>query len=248
MANDRYIVNGAHQSDRLRELLDAFIEKFVLCPSCKNPETEIIISGKSGHETMTRDCKACGAQTNLDMRHKLIAFILKNPPKKKEKGKKGKKGGMTAEANVGGPMVFDAPAAANEDGSGDDGEVTPPGDRGVPTKGTDIDAILGRADPILENPDAAEDVSKKLKTLDVNDDDDDEESADSPYAILGAWLEENKSASDADIISKIKEVGIMGKHKALVEVGHHLFTDDVGTEVTTRASLLQVVSYITLSR
>ncbi|WVQ85244.1 hypothetical protein IAT38_007409 [Cryptococcus sp. DSM 104549] len=39
MAKDRYIVNGQHTAEHLRELLDVFIEKFVLCPSCQNPET-----------------------------------------------------------------------------------------------------------------------------------------------------------------------------------------------------------------
>lgn len=240
IANDRYIVNGAHQADRLRELLDAFIDKFVLCPSCKNPETEIIIKGKSGHEDMIRDCKACGANTQMDMRHKLVTFILKNPPQKKEKGKKGKKAsGMTAEANTGGPMVFDKEEV---DGEGDD-ESPPPGDQGVPTKGTEIDAILGRSDPVLANPDTAEEVSKKLAKLDVGDDDDDE-GADSPYAVLGAWLEENKQASDADVIAKIKELEIVGKHKVLIEIGQHFFSENVDKEVPTRASLLQAVSYL----
>jgi len=230
MANDRYIVNGAHQADRLRELLDAFIEKFVLCPSCKNPETDIIIKGRSGHEDLTRDCKACGAQSPMDMRHKLITFIVKNPPK----AKKGKKG-MTAEANVGGPVVFDK----QETGSGDD-ETPPQGEQaGVPTKGTEIDAILGRSDPVLDNPDEVEAASKKLKALEL--DEDDEDDANSPYALLGAWLEENKDASDADVIAKIKELEIVGKHKVLVEVGHHLFTDNVDKEVTKRASLLSVL-------
>jgi translation initiation factor 5 len=234
--NDRYIVNGAHQADRLRELLDSFIDKFVLCPSCKNPETEIIIKGKSGHEEMIRDCKACGANTRMDMRHKLITFILKNPPK--EKGKKGKKSsGMTAEANTGGPMVFDKEEA---DGEGDD-ESPPPGDQGVPTKGTEIDAILGRSDPVLDNPDSAEQVSRKLAKLEVNGDDDEDEDGDSPYAVLGSWLEDNKEASDADIIAKIKELDIVGKHKVLVEVGHHLFSDNVDKEIPKRASLLSVV-------
>ncbi|ODN84430.1 hypothetical protein, variant [Cryptococcus amylolentus CBS 6039] len=233
MANDRYIVNGAHTADRLRELLDSFIVKYVLCPSCKNPETEIFVTGKSGHESMHRDCKACGAQTPMEMRHKLSAFIVKNPPKKS--GKKGKKAGMTAQANVGGPMVFDK--AAEEDGSDD--EAGSPDGNGVPTKGTEIDAVLGRADPILENPDAAEEVSKKLNKLDVDDDED--EDADSPYSQLGAWLEENKTADDAAIIGQIKELGIVGKHKVLVEIGHHLFTDDVGTEVGKREQLLQAL-------
>ncbi|WWD17791.1 hypothetical protein CI109_102233 [Kwoniella shandongensis] len=243
VANDRYIVNGAHTADRLRELLDTFIEKFVLCPSCKNPETEFVISGKSGHESMIRDCKACGRHNSVDMKHKLVTYILKNPPKKKEKGKKGKKsGGMTAEANVGGPLVFEKGA---EDGSEDDDDASPaqtPNDNGVPTSGTDIDAMIGRgADPVLGNPDAAEEASKKLSKLDLNGDDDDDEGADSPYSVLGAWLEENKEADDAAIINKAKELGIAGKHKVLLEIGQHLFTDEVAKEIQKRVTLLQAL-------
>ncbi|KAF8181320.1 translation initiation factor IF2/IF5, partial [Pholiota molesta] len=37
--NDGYIVSGAH----LRGLLDVFIETFVLCALCKNPETGLLI-------------------------------------------------------------------------------------------------------------------------------------------------------------------------------------------------------------
>ncbi|KAE8539812.1 hypothetical protein D1P53_003749 [Cryptococcus gattii VGV] len=241
MANDRYIVNGAHTADRLRELLDVFIEKFVLCPSCKNPETEIVITGRSGHEDMHRDCKACGRQNPIDMRHKLSAFIIKNPPKKKEKGgKKGKKsGGMTAEANVGGPMVFEKA----EDGSGED-ETSPDGAvAAVPTAGTEIDAVLGRADPILGDPDAAEAASKKLAKLDINGggDEEEDEDADSPYAALGSWLEDNKEANDTAIIAEIKDLGIAGKHKVLVEIGQHLFSDDICDEISGRTALLQAL-------
>ncbi|KAL7424803.1 eukaryotic translation initiation factor 5 [Cryptotrichosporon argae] len=237
MADDRYIVNGAHQADRLRELLDTFIDKFVLCASCKNPETELIISGRRNNENIHRDCKACGAHTDIDMRHKLTTFIIKNPPKKA--GKKGK--GMTAEANVGGPQVFDAKETANGDASGDDDDASPAhtpgaGNQGVPTSGTDIDAALGKIDPVLDNPDA---VAGKLKNLVV--DDDDEEDADSPYSQLGAWLEENRAAADADIIAKLKELDIVGKHKALVPIGHKLFTDDVAAELGKRAALLKVL-------
>jgi translation initiation factor 5 len=226
--------------------LDAFIDKYVLCASCKNPETELVIKGRSGHEDVTRDCKACGAHTGVDMRHKLTTFVIKNPPKKDKKGGKGKKG-MTAEANVGGPMVFDKA----DDGSGEE-PGSPDGDHGVPTSGTDIDAVLGRSsDPVLGDPDAAEEVSKKLAAVDLGtpgggggDDEDDEDAADSPYAQLGAWLEENRDVGDAEVIAKIKELGIVGKHKVLVEMGQKMFTDDIAKELPKRTSLLQAVSRV----
>lgn len=41
-AASRYIVNGAHETAKLAELLDSFIKKFVLCGSCQNPETVMV--------------------------------------------------------------------------------------------------------------------------------------------------------------------------------------------------------------
>lgn len=40
--NDRYIVNGSHDAEKLQNLLDGFIKKFVLCPECSNPETNLV--------------------------------------------------------------------------------------------------------------------------------------------------------------------------------------------------------------
>lgn len=40
--NERYIVNGEHDADKLQDILDGFISKFVLCPSCRNPETDLV--------------------------------------------------------------------------------------------------------------------------------------------------------------------------------------------------------------
>ncbi len=53
-ANDRYIVNGAHDAPKLQSLLDGFIQKFVLCGSCSNPETDLIITRDND---ILRDCK-----------------------------------------------------------------------------------------------------------------------------------------------------------------------------------------------
>jgi len=79
------IVNGAHETHRLSALLEGFIKRFVQCGQCNNPETEIVLTKR---ETIELKCKACGAVTQVDMRHKLCTFILKNPPVVKDKEKK----------------------------------------------------------------------------------------------------------------------------------------------------------------
>ncbi|XP_044730009.1 eukaryotic translation initiation factor 5 [Chrysoperla carnea] len=76
--NDRFIVNGSHDAAKLQDLLDGFIRKFVLCPECDNPETDLLVSTKKG--TISQGCKACGFHGPLEFNHKLNTFILKNPP------------------------------------------------------------------------------------------------------------------------------------------------------------------------
>lgn len=76
--NERFIVNGAHDATKLQDLLDGFIRKYVLCPACDNPETELMVSAKKG--TISQGCKACGYHGLLESNHKLNTYILKNPP------------------------------------------------------------------------------------------------------------------------------------------------------------------------
>lgn len=45
-----FIVNGKFSANELAEVLDAFVEKFVLCGSCRNPGTEA--SGRTHVECM----------------------------------------------------------------------------------------------------------------------------------------------------------------------------------------------------
>lgn len=49
-----------------------------MCPECENPETDLLVSAKRG--TISQGCKACGYHGQLESNHKLITFILKNPP------------------------------------------------------------------------------------------------------------------------------------------------------------------------
>ncbi|KAK9830541.1 hypothetical protein WJX72_012368 [[Myrmecia] bisecta] len=78
-ASGTSIVNGAHESARLSELLEGFIKRYVQCYSCGNPETQV----KIRKDAIFLKCKACGATSTVDMRHKLNTYILKNPPEEK---------------------------------------------------------------------------------------------------------------------------------------------------------------------
>jgi len=94
---ERYIVNGAHQDSDLQNLLDGFIEKFVLCPECSNPETKLKVSNSKRIE---QTCAACGYRGNLKTTHRLVTFILNHPPegeKKISSGKGKKKAAKNAE-------------------------------------------------------------------------------------------------------------------------------------------------------
>ena len=67
------------QGLRICLLLQNFIKKYVQCYNCGNPETVVKIK----KENIYLKCKACGAMSDVDMRHRLNTYILKNPPEEK---------------------------------------------------------------------------------------------------------------------------------------------------------------------
>jgi len=223
---DRYIVNGIHDASRLRELLDSFIDKFVLCGSCKNPETDLIITKD---ENILRDCKACGERRPCDMRHKLTTFILKNPPKRPSK--KGKSGSDDANGDGQG---------GNEDGSGDD-EMSRKIAAGAKdmskVKTVDADEVNWSADTSKAAVAARmEALNSGIQTAILNDDDDDE--AGGPYDAYKKWVVENKSEStDAEIYKKAVEMNIDKKHRTIQALVEGLFDENVVEQVATHAPL-----------
>jgi len=89
---ERSIVNGAHTTNDLQSNIFKYIEKFVLCPNCRLPETDYKIKNGVIYQT----CNACGAKEMVDMSHKLTTYILAQDKKhkkekKKDKDKDGKK-------------------------------------------------------------------------------------------------------------------------------------------------------------
>lgn len=256
---ERYIVNGAHDASRVRELLDGFIAKFVLCASCKNPETELVVHAKQGD--VIRDCKACGTQSAVPPQHRLTTFILKNPPKtKKASGKAGKKATAGADSIPGQPG--DENGDDDQDGGGDtDDELTRKIEAGAASVLSDEQARKLIAE--RENDDDwAVDTSKEAVAARVNalggrmqgslmlgDSgangggglDDDDGAIGGPYDDFGDWVKEHReTATDAEIYLKADEMGIAKKHKTCLVLVQALFTaDGIAQEIPKHAALLQ---------
>ncbi|OJA21480.1 hypothetical protein AZE42_11376 [Rhizopogon vesiculosus] len=250
--NDRYIVNGAHDASRLRELLDTFIDKFVLCRSCKNPETDLIILKSGRNEDVVRDCKACGERTDVDMKHKLVTFILKNPPKNPKKSKKGAKG----EANGnGGGVHASAPSVPGEEngsasGADSDDELT----KRIKAEAADLSTETKLANQDWSADTSPEAVKARIKALEskvgglsltpaggLGDDDGSDDDVNSPYAQFGRWVEENKveeGVGAVQIYQKAQEFGVEKKHKAVFTLVQALFTVEVVKEIDTYKALL----------
>lgn len=253
--NERYIVNGAHDANRLRELLDGFIDKFVLCKSCKNPETELIILKQGRSEDIIRDCKACGERTGVDMRHKLTTFILKNPPVKVKKGKK-KTGTGDAAAGVGGGGGDspDAEASPAENGEESDDELT----KKIKAEAKDLNNETTLAKEDWSADTSPEAVKQRIKALEGGmsgvslggDDEGSDDDANSPYGQLGKWVEENRDSHEGDtktflvaVYKKAEDLGIEKKHKSVLVLAQALFTDDVLNEIPKYGPLFAKVRY-----
>lgn len=83
LAADSFVINGAHDSSKLLTLLYNFINKFVLCNKCKNPETNITVVNKQ----ICQKCIACGFDTTIPKSvHKLTTFIINHPPESSGSG------------------------------------------------------------------------------------------------------------------------------------------------------------------
>ncbi|KAJ5523438.1 hypothetical protein N7513_012982 [Penicillium frequentans] len=252
--DDRWIINGAHDANKLQDYLDGFITKFVLCKKCKNPETDVIIKD----ETITLDCKACGQRCTADPRLKLSTFIVRNQPKPGKKEKKDKKARREAkkERQNNGEDVSPADSNGSENGEEENGDE-------ALEAGSDDELVRQAKNLQLEeeikDDDWAVDVSEeavKARAKDLPDDlkravvieDADADEADGPssYEQLGQWIIETAEelgsvtkVSDVDIYKKAKDFGIETKHKTLAVLAQSIFDEKIAKQIEARAPLLK---------
>jgi len=211
---DRWIVNGAHDANRMRELLDGFIDKFVLCGECKNPETVLSITK---NQDILRDCKACGATTMVDMRHKLTQFILKNPPKKTGKRKPSD-----------GPKRKDTGSGENTAADDDDDEIAKRLLQEAAELPNAEKSTIAKEE--WSDDTTTEAVQKRVAELAIQDGSDLEGGSDNPYEGLTLWIETTRdSITAASLLEKVTQLDIKERHKTVQVISQSLFTDQVLT-------------------
>lgn len=234
---DRFLVNGAHSQAELQDSLDGFINRFVLCGACKNPETQIIIKSKG---FLQKDCKACGRITDIDLRHKLSSYILKNPPPTSS-GKKA----ATAQANVvgGGKSISDIAQSAD---NGEAKQANGDDDDDALTKKINAEAAaLANETVEVADDDWAVDMSKEaiearareLEGLSLND-------SQTKLTEFGEWVlkdagdDKEDLPSDIDIYKKIVELELLEKPEVMLVLGQVLFDEDILEQLDQHHGLL----------
>ena len=197
-ADDRWIINGAHEASKLQDYLDGFINKFVLCKECKNPETEVIF--KDGNIVL--DCKACGKRSMVDPRLKLSGFILKTQPKKGKKDKAEKKAARKAKADKGEAKDNENASGSDNNGAGDVALDAPSDDELVrqaeelqqSTEVKDDDWAVDMSPEAVKarQQQLPDDLKQKLVLGGGGGDEDDDEEGggNSTYDQLANWIEE----------------------------------------------------------
>ncbi|XP_073982475.1 eukaryotic translation initiation factor 5 [Rhodnius prolixus] len=231
--NDRYIVNGSHDASKLQDLLDGFIRKFVLCPECDNPETDLSVNSKK--ETISQGCKACGFHGLLQFNHKLNTYIIKNPPNMNP----GTQGASLTEGK-----------RARRSKAKQNGETTTNGERsGSPKSEEEPELIVAPTKPIakdVDEDDWAVDVSEeavRARLQDLTDGaknltmtDDLEKTEKERMDIFYATVKERKDSGTLEVPSAAKELlaeaeRLEIKSKAPLVLAELLFDEKIHIEI-----------------
>eukprot|EP01069_Polyplicarium_translucidae_P000250 Polyplicarium_translucidae@DN1141_c0_g1_i1.p1 len=143
------IVNGSHKGDAVQTILDKFIQLFVTCPKCGLPEVDMYIK----RERIVGRCNACGENVVFDQSHKVVSYIVKNPPKEASTLGSSKKGSSKREHVDDAPAKIRAPKSTDEDSSSKkkkkETSKKKDGEKRVKFSSEEMGALLGKAKEAL---------------------------------------------------------------------------------------------------
>ena len=73
--DNKYLIMGSHTLSRVQEIIFKFIERYILCGECRNPETDVILSSGK-HSKITLECRACSRKTMPSIADRTYNFFF----------------------------------------------------------------------------------------------------------------------------------------------------------------------------
>eukprot|EP00292_Cryptomonas_paramecium_P012140 CAMPEP_0113695184 /NCGR_PEP_ID=MMETSP0038_2-20120614/20749_1 /TAXON_ID=2898 /ORGANISM="Cryptomonas paramecium" /LENGTH=301 /DNA_ID=CAMNT_0000617679 /DNA_START=280 /DNA_END=1182 /DNA_ORIENTATION=- /assembly_acc=CAM_ASM_000170 len=77
---EKAYVTGAMDQKQVQASIFKFIEHFVQCEHCKNPETSVNIEGAKKNKILYLTCKSCGRRSDLDSEDRFVKYMISHPP------------------------------------------------------------------------------------------------------------------------------------------------------------------------
>jgi len=229
--DERFIVNGSHDASKLQDLLDGFIQKFVLCPECQNPETVLSVQAKKG--ILSQSCKACGYNGIIKGGHRCIQYIIKNPPeinpasqgtslterkvRKRDKKQNGQNGSPRPEDEDDFNDTFNGTNGKYDEDDDEDWSV-------------DVSAEAVRA--------RQQDLSEGVKSLAINEDSEkpEKERMDIFYKMLEAKLKNGGKYDDKVLLGEAERLDI--RAKATLVLAELFFNENIVKQVVQHRVVL----------
>lgn len=73
-------VAGHHDPKVLQQQTITFVQDFVMCKRCGNPETSCMAEGRKRNLDLILACKSCGARSKLESTNKFVKFMVQHLP------------------------------------------------------------------------------------------------------------------------------------------------------------------------
>lgn len=147
-ADDKFLVMGAFEKERIQEKVYAFVERVVLCKQCRNPETDPRVE-KGRSERLLMTCRSCGKDTEVSSTERIYKFMV-DTYKEIAKNKKKAAAQKPAENADAGAAGADAAGAGAASGDASEAAAPPAPAAGTKVKIETKAEQLATANPVTE--------------------------------------------------------------------------------------------------
>lgn len=73
---DKSYIGSEQTKLQVQNHINKFINNFILCKYCNNPETKPLVEGSKKNTLLKLNCASCGNQSLIDSNHKVIKTMI----------------------------------------------------------------------------------------------------------------------------------------------------------------------------